>query len=113
VFHSSVAEMTDIRRILVIGGVQPAVSSPEVVQTELSYADLNARVLSTILPDLIILPLFGPGFDAIEALGRLERFGYRGDVLVRTPQLPNIKIVERELAALAPNLQVRLAGPMS
>lgn len=108
-----VVVMTHIRSILVIGGVQPGVFSPDVTQTELSYADLTARMLSTILPDLIILPLFGAGFDAIEALGRLHRLGYQGEVLVRTPELPNIKIVERELTALAPTMHVRLTGPFS
>jgi hypothetical protein len=63
------------------------------------------------LPDLVVLPLFGAGFDAIEALARLERFGFRGDVIVRTPDLPNSDIVERELAAVAPTLRVRLMGP--
>jgi hypothetical protein len=111
VSQGMVVNMTDLRKVLVLGGVEPPAPSPNVVLTRLTYAELNARVLSTVLPDLVILPLFGQGFDAIDALGQLERFGYRGDVLVRAPALPNVPIVERELAALAPNLRVRLTGP--
>jgi hypothetical protein len=105
--------MDDIRTVLVIGDAHPGVFAPEVVLVHLTYAELSPQTISRHLPDLVILPLFGPGFDAIDALARLDRFGFRGEVLVRTPPLPNNRIVERELAAVVPNLRVRLTGPVS
>lgn len=105
--------MAVLRTALVIGDAHPGPLPAEVTQVNVSFAQLNAHIISQLLPDLIILPLFGPGFDAIEVLAQLERFGYRGDVLVRTPALPNSRIVERELAAVVPNLRVRLTGPVS
>lgn len=105
--------MNTLRTVLVIFDAIAGAFPPEVVQITLPYAQLNARAISQILPDLIIIPLFGPGFDAIEVLGQLERFGFRGEVLVRSPGLPNSSLVERELAAIVPNLRVRLTGPLS
>jgi hypothetical protein len=105
--------MADLRIVLVIGDAHPGPLPAEVTQINMPYGQLNAHTISKTLPDLVILPLFGPGFDAIDALAQLERFGYRGDVLVRTPALPNSRIVERELAAVVPQLRVRVTGPVS
>lgn len=101
----------DLRRVLVIGGVDAGALPPSVTTVVLPYTQVNARTISEVLPDLVILPLFGPGFDAVEALAKLERFGFRGEVLVRGPTLPNSRIVERELSAVVPGLTVRLTGP--
>jgi hypothetical protein len=103
--------MFALRTVLVIDGARPGALPAEATQVALRYAQVNAHAISRILPDLVVLPLFGAGFDAIEALARLERFGFRGDVIVRTPDLPNSDIVERELSAVAPTLRVRLMGP--
>jgi hypothetical protein len=105
--------MVELRRVLVIGGADAGVLPPAVKVLALPYAQVNARTISEVLPDLVIMPLFGPGFDAVEALAQLERFGFRGEVLVRGPQLPNSKIVERELSAVVPGLTVRLTGPFT
>ncbi len=105
--------MAEVRVVLIIAEARPGEFSPEVKVFNMAFGQLNARKISEILPDLVIIPLFGAGFDAIEVLTQLERFGFRGDVLVRTPQLPNSRIVERELAAVVPNLSVRLTGPTS
>lgn len=102
-----------MRTVLVVEGAHPGVVSADVTHVTLPLRGITARVLSTVLPELVILPLFGAGFDAIEALSQLERLGYRGEVLVRTPPLPNARIVERELAAVVPMLTVRLTGPVS
>jgi hypothetical protein len=104
--------MADKVRVLVIGGGDTGRVPADAQVTTLPYARINARTVSEVLPDVVIMPLFGPGFDAIEALGQLERFGFRGEVVVQGPNLPNSRIVERELAAVAPQLKVRLLGPM-
>jgi hypothetical protein len=104
--------MADTRRILAIGGADPGPPQAGVTVTALAFSEVNARTVSAILPDLVILPLFGPDFDAIEALTQLERFGYSGEVVVRGPRLHNSRIVERELSAVAPALRVRLTGPV-
>ena len=76
------------------------------------YADLTATLLRDHLPDAIVLPLFGAGFDALDALARLARFGYAGPVIVTGPALPNPTLIARELSAAAPGMAVSLIGPM-
>lgn len=105
--------MSVSRTVLVISQVHAGTFPADVTLVDLPYAAMTAQAISEILPDLVILPLVGVGFDAIEALSQLDRFGFRGEVLVRAPSLPNSHIVERELSAIAPGLSVRLIGPVS
>jgi hypothetical protein len=99
--------------VLLIEGASPGPIFDGTQIVTRRYDQIDARTLGTLLPGLIILPLFGNGFDAIEGLQHLERLGYRGMVIVRGPVLPNRAVVERELSVMVPNLTVRLTGPMS
>jgi hypothetical protein len=99
--------------VLVVNGASLGPVSDVMRAVMVSFAQIDIKTLGDLLPELVILPLFGAGFDAIEALQRLERLGYRGLVIVRGPSLPNRAIVERELAAIVPMLTVRLTGPMN
>jgi hypothetical protein len=103
--------MAGLRSVLVIDGAESGELPANSALHNMPFVKLSARKISEVLPDLVIMPLFGPGFDAVDALSQLERFGFRGEVLVRTPVLPNSGIVLRELSAAAPTLRVRLAGP--
>jgi hypothetical protein len=99
--------------VLVIDGASPGPTMDGARIVMMGFAQIDAKTLGELLPELVILPLFGKGFDAIEALQHLERLGYRGLVIVRGPVLPNRAIVERELAIMVPNLTVRLTGPLN
>jgi hypothetical protein len=99
--------------VLVIAGVSVGPLEAGLQAVTVDYRALDAQVLGRLLPELVVMPLFGNGFDAIEALQRLERLGYRGTIVVRGPALPNRAIVERELAAIVPGLTVRLTGPIN
>jgi hypothetical protein len=99
--------------VLVIAGAGAGPLEPGLRAVTIAYPDLDARTLGTLLPELVIMPLFGNGFDAMEGLQRLERLGYLGTVIVRGPRLPNRAIVERELSAIVPVLTVRLTGPIN
>jgi hypothetical protein len=100
-------------KVLVLDGAEAGHMDSSFVRFDLKYRELDAEAFGRILPDLVIIPLFGKGVDAIETLERLETLGYRGVVIVRGPQLPNRAIVERELSAMVPALTVRLTGPIS
>jgi hypothetical protein len=99
--------------VLLVDGVGLGAIDPAMRPVTISYTEIDAKTLNTLLPGVVILPLFGKTFDAIEALLRLERLGYRGQVIVRGPNLPNRAIVERELSAIVPALSVRLTGPIN
>lgn len=57
---------------------------------------------------LIACPLLGPEADALDILAALVRAGYRGEVVVVSPSLPDPAMVERELAQAAPGMSVAL-----
>lgn len=72
------------------------------------YAQLTLAILKDHLPDSIMLPLFGDGFDAVDALARLTDLGFSGPVAVIVPPLPNLALIARELSSAAPGMIVTL-----
>lgn len=77
--------------------------------THMTLAELTAEVLKCLQPDLIILPLFSADYDATSAIETLLELGYTGRVTVLAPQLPNPRLVERELRGLG--LPLTLISP--
>lgn len=61
---------------------------------------LDARLLATVLPDVVVAPLFAPNSDAVIVIGRLQSLGFGGRILILAPKLPNRRMVERELRSL-------------
>jgi hypothetical protein len=51
--------------------------------------------------ELIVVPLFCDQFDALEIIETLGAAGYRGQLRVMTPKLPNRQVVLRELRSHA------------
>ncbi len=67
---------------------------------------VNPSALASYRPmpdslDLVVAPLFGQDFDALEILEQLAGQGYRGTLRVIAPHLPNRQIVLRELRSHA------------
>jgi hypothetical protein len=80
---------------------------PDSIIITLPYAQLTLAVLKDHLPDSIVMPLFGPDFDAVDVLARLAQFGFVGPVSITGPKLPNAALIQRELSAAAPGMTVR------
>ena len=97
-------------RVLVIGARLPVLhdsaNGTEIAGT--AFADLNARLLAALRPDVVVSPLFGAEFDAGMVIERLDALGFRGRVRVLCPPLPSLQLVQAELAALAPGIDVTL-----
>lgn len=51
--------------------------------------------------ELVVAPLFGQDYDALEIMEQLAAQGYRGTLRVIAPPLPNRQIVLRELRSHA------------
>lgn len=76
------------------------------------YADLNARLLSRVMPDWLVCPVISIDFDAIELLRRIRRTSWRGTVgVVMTPEMPDSSILQDELQHAAPNHVIRILHP--
>lgn len=91
----------------------PAPASPEADTERLTFAMIDARLGRPPLPDVIVMPLIGEGFDAIEVCQRLVAAGYDGEVVIRAPVLPNRQLIQRELAQVGRSLKITLSGPTS
>ncbi len=71
------------------------------VRQHVSFADLGGMAPDLSAVDLVITPLIGAGFDAIDLIERLAEAGFRGKVQVRAPRLPDRLLVLHELLAVA------------
>ncbi len=87
--HQAIAEME-------LSDPPPLLDVENMPFTSLSGAGLD---LSDV--DIVITPLFGPGFDAMDLIEKLGRAQFRGRLRVFSKTLPNREMVIAELRALA------------
>ncbi|MGR3435601.1 MAG: hypothetical protein ACU0CO_12050 [Shimia sp.] len=66
--------------------------------------DLTARLLAESAPKVIYSALCAPDHDAIEVAQLLQELGYDGRYVAVSGPLPRPSLVEREIAAMAPDL---------
>ncbi len=88
--------------------IQPASAAPYPGACQIGLPDLTARLVADHRPERIIAPLMALGFDILDVGRRLQVLGYRGELLVETGPLPDLRAVEAELARDLPGLTVRL-----
>lgn len=96
--------MSTSLKCLIVGMPSPALGGEGYKLGEVET--INASALSSYrpMPDslvLVVAPLFGRNFDALEILEQLAAQGYRGTLRVIAPHLPNRQIVLRELRSHA------------
>lgn len=96
--------MSDALRCLAIG--IPDAVFPESLTGNGGALSITHDQLATLTPlpaslELVVVPLFCNQFDALEIIETLGTAGYRGQLRVMTPKLPNRQIVLRELRSHA------------
>lgn len=69
---------------------------------------LDAGLLERIRPGWVVFPLLAPRFDAHHVIEILAVLGYARGVCIMAPPLPNRRMVETELRAIAPSLHLML-----
>jgi hypothetical protein len=72
------------------------------------FSALEQKLVSSVAPSKVVMPLMARGFDAAEAIEQLGICGYRGVVWVLAPKLPNRRMVERELKSMVQGIQVEV-----
>ncbi|MCV6824358.1 MULTISPECIES: hypothetical protein [Halocynthiibacter] len=73
-----------------------------------SYEDLSKDLLDDINPDIVLAPLLGQGFDAMDLAIQLDIFGYKGRFRALSPDLPNPKLILKEVKSLCPKIDFDL-----
>lgn len=61
------------------------------------FATIDATLMARVMPDLVLAPLFGSGFDILDLAQRLVMLGYRGPLRALTAALPDPDAVAREV----------------
>lgn len=94
--------------ILAVGLLAPVPPLPgelaQAVIVHTGWGLFSAALLMRVLPDAVLGPLCGAGFDIIELAERLEGLGFGGTLLVATGPLPDHGLVQREIAASCPRI---------
>lgn len=96
------------RRLLYISAGQVPVASGRDQVTTLAFEALTLERLQAIAPDLVVFPLVSATQDAAVIIAKLQELGYRGQCLVLCPKLPKPGLIEAELRALGPGLEVQV-----
>lgn len=96
--------MSDALRCLVIG--IPDAAFPDSLTGNGQALSISLGQLASQFPlpaslELVVVPLFCSEFDALEIIETLGAAGYRGQIRIMAPRLPNRQVVLRELRAHA------------
>ncbi|WP_340302119.1 hypothetical protein [Roseobacter sp. HKCCD7870] len=70
--------------------------------------DKMPEILTTECPDMVISPLMGPKFDAIELAVQLRKAAFRGRLVVICDKLPDLSLIRQELENQALGFTVSL-----
>ncbi|WP_368183588.1 hypothetical protein [Aestuariibius sp. HNIBRBA575] len=68
------------------------------------FNDLGESLLKDVQPDVIISALMGEDFDAIELAIALSQLGFSGRYRALVRNLPNPRVVKREVRNAAPDI---------
>ena len=79
-----------------------------VTAVPIAFSALEQKLVASVSPTKVVVPLMARGFDATEAIEALGLCGYQGAVWVLAPKLPNRRMVERELKSIAAGIQVEV-----
>jgi len=99
--------------ILVVGNVNDWRRSGRILPQDtdlhfIDYTELDRPVLERFNPDIVLAPLVGAGFDALDLAARLQAFEFTGRLRVLCPKLPRPEMVTAELHAQAPDIDCDL-----
>ncbi|WP_380052415.1 hypothetical protein ACFE33_08775 [Falsihalocynthiibacter sp. SS001] len=100
-------------RTLIVGNVDAWISAGRSLPDDpcLHYAsidDISREMLTALNPDIVLSPLLGDGFDALDLAVLLENFNFRGRFRALCPQVPNPTLVAAEVQALCPSVNFDL-----
>lgn len=95
--------------ILAVGDVQRwklagHTGRPSAVLAFVAFHEVDAELLQTIRPSIVLSPLLSRQFDCIDLAQTLDTLGYRGKYRVIDENLPDPGVIAREVRALVPGL---------
>lgn len=86
-------------------GLEPPPGAHRVTRPE----EIDAELLARLKPERVICPMIGPDYDALSVATLLRSLDFAGVLVVVAPDLPNPRMVEREIRNQAGGLRVTVA----
>ncbi|NBE08358.1 hypothetical protein [Paragemmobacter ruber] len=68
--------------------------------------EIDAALLARVQPERVLCPMIGPDYDALSVATLLRSLDFAGVLVVVAPDLPNPRMVEREIRNQAGGLRV-------
>lgn len=79
--------------------------APDAVAVDRPEA-IDGALLAKLQPDKVICPMIGEDYDALMVATQLRALNFAGTLVVVAPELPNPRMVEREIRNQAGGLRV-------
>ena len=108
------AEKTTLSpKTLVIGVVTDWVNAGKTLPEDptlryIEVEEISKDLLERFEPEVVLSPLVGKGFDAIDVAVRLTSCGYTGRLRATSPDLPNPNLVAKEIRSICPEIDFDL-----
>ena len=97
--------------ILAVGDVRNWISTGRAlpIDSQIAFAEfheITEELLQALTPDIVMSPVLTRAFDCLDLAQTLHDSGYRGRLRVVAPDLPNPRVIQAEISALCPGLDV-------
>jgi hypothetical protein len=92
----------DVRQWLGSGRTLPADSQIAFAE----FHEISAELLETLTLDIVMSPVLTNNFDCLDLAQALQASGFRGRFRVVAPDMPNPRVIQAEIHAMCPALDV-------
>ncbi len=104
--------------ILAVGDVRQWIGTGRALpdDSQIAFAEFHEvteELMDALTPDIVMSPVMTRAFDCLDLAQALQAAGFRGRFRVVAPELPNPKVIQAEIRAICPALDVALifCGP--
>lgn len=70
------------------------------------FDEINDDLLQSLSPDIVMSPVLSRSFDCLDLAQALYENGFKGRFRVVAPDMPNPRVIQSEISALCPSLDV-------
>lgn len=72
------------------------------------FGELTAALVRRLRPAMVVAPLVGPDFDAVDVAHLLAAAGFRGRLIVTAPTLPDVELIRQEIKGADGEFEVEI-----
>lgn len=97
--------------ILAVGDVRQWIAEGRALpnDSQIAFAEfheITTELMDALTPDIVMSSVMTRAFDCLDLAQALQETGFRGRFRVVAPELPNPKVIQAEIRAICPALDV-------